>query len=248
MINLNLMNSNSISISKSIDPQNKYPAIINNLILIWKNEKLSSHLLKYEEEFITKTIELIEQKERELHSSREENIFENDIFVDENLSKEYKNLIELEIQRIKFIIVDYLRIRLKKIEVYLLDIIKKNSTEKLSVNEMRFAVDLINMKASYFNQSLKKLNLKLNDFINFKFKLPLEEKMKAINDGILVEEPKFSYVVAKNISGNNLTFNFKNLCDNFTGEQFVIIHDQEVHILPLELIKDKVESKEMQII
>ena len=104
------------------------------------------------------------------------------------------------------------------------------------------------MKASYFNQSLKKLNLKLNDFINFKFKLPLEEKMKAINDGILVEEPKFSYVVAKNISGNNLTFNFKNLCDNFTGEQFVIIHDQEVHILPLELIKDKVESKEMQII
>ena len=72
--------------------------------------------------------------------------------------------------------------------------------------------------------------------------------MKAINDGILVEEPKFSYVVAKNISGNNLTFNFKNLCDNFTGEQFVIIHDQEVHILPLELIKDKVESKEMQII
>ena len=113
---------------------------IKYLQLIWKNEKLCKDLLPYEDEFLTQLINVIEQKEKEIKNKKH------------NFDQETLDFMELDLQRVKYFIKDYLRIRLAKIEKYLYYILKNNLASLLSETEAKFVVDLINMKAVYFNE------------------------------------------------------------------------------------------------
>ena len=95
-----------------------YSEFMTNLVTIWRNEKLSQTLLPYEENIINEVTSLIEKKESELKESKK-------------MDKNIKYYIEIDIQRIKFIIKDYLRIRLMKIEKYLFYLLKNNKVDIL---------------------------------------------------------------------------------------------------------------------
>ena len=113
---------------------------IKYLQLIWKNEKLCKDLLPYEDEFLSQLINVIEQKEKEIKNKKH------------NFDQETLDFMELDLQRVKYFVKDYLRIRLAKIEKYLYYILKNNLASLLSETEAKFVVDLINMKAVYFNE------------------------------------------------------------------------------------------------
>ena len=97
-----------------------YSEFMTELVRIWRNEKLCQTLLPYEENIINEVVSLVEKKESEIK--------------DKKLDKNMKYYIEIDIQRIKFIIKDYLRIRLMKIEKYLFHILKSNKIDILSQN------------------------------------------------------------------------------------------------------------------
>ena len=82
-----------------------YSSFMTSLITIWRNEKLSQSLLPYEENIINDVISQIEKKEEEIKNKK--------------MDKNVKYYIEIDIQHIKYIIKDYFRIRLMKIEKYL---------------------------------------------------------------------------------------------------------------------------------
>ena len=105
-----------------------YSEFMTKLVTIWRNEKLSQTLLPYEDTIINEVTLLIEKKESELKEKK--------------LDKNVKYYIEIDIQRIKFIIKDYLRIRLMKIEKYLFFLLKNNKIDILSQNEIKFAAEL----------------------------------------------------------------------------------------------------------
>ena len=97
-----------------------YSEFMTNLVTIWRNEKLSQTLLPYKENIINEVTALIEKKEKELKEKK--------------IDKNVKYYMEIDIQRIKFIIKDYLRIRLMKIEKYLFYLLKNNKIDILSQN------------------------------------------------------------------------------------------------------------------
>ncbi len=92
--------------------------LMNSLITIWKNEKFTNDILLYQNNLISDAINLVEQTEKELKEN--------------TIEKENSELIELDLERMKFIIKDYLRIRIMKIEKYLFYIFKNDLSSLLS--------------------------------------------------------------------------------------------------------------------
>ena len=127
-----------------------YSHFMTTLITIWRNEKLTQTLLPYEENIINEVISQIEKKEEELKNKK--------------LDKNIKYYTEIDIEHIKYIIKDYFRIRLMKIEKYLFFLLKNNKIDILSQNEIKFAAELMDINAAYFIQGLKKMNSLSNNF------------------------------------------------------------------------------------
>ena len=63
---------------------------------------------------------------------------------------------DLDLERVKFILRDYLRIRLLKIEKYLYYIIKNDLCNILSEAEFEYAKNLFKIKRKYFSENFYK--------------------------------------------------------------------------------------------
>ena len=211
-----------------------YSEFMSNLVNIWRNEKLTQSLLPYEENIINDVISLIEKKEKEIKEQK--------------LDKNVKYYIEIDIQRIKFIIKDYLRIRLMKIEKYLLFLLKNNKIDILSQNEIKFAAELMDVKATYFLQGLKKMNSLVNNFYPFTDKNKSRvEKMQTISEAMIVKPSESEFVIVQNISNNTIDINIKEINDEYQGE-FLSIYSGEKCLVPFKLIEPYLKSKQVKII
>ena len=211
-----------------------YSEFMSNLVKIWRNEKLSQTLLVYEENIINEVISLIEKKEKEINEKK--------------LDKNVKYYIELDIQRIKFIIKDYLRIRLMKIEKYLYYILKNNKINILSENEIKFAAELMDVKATYFIQGLKKMNSLVNNFYQFTDKNKSRiEKIQSINDAMITKPSESEFVIIQNISNNTIDINIKEINNEYQGE-FLSIYSGEKCLVPFKLIEPYIERNQVKII
>ncbi len=211
-----------------------YSDFMSNLVKIWRNEKLSQTLLPYEENIINDVISLIEKKEKEIN--------------DKKIDKNVKYYIELDIQRIKFIIKDYLRIRLMKIEKYLFYLLKNNKIDILSQNEIKFAAELMDVKAAYFMQGLKKMNSLVNNFYQFTDKNKSRvDKMQTISDAMITKPSDSEFVIIQNISNNTIDINIKEISNEYQGE-FLSIYSGEKCLVPFKLIEPYLESKQVKII
>ena len=211
-----------------------YSEFMTNLITIWRNEKLSQTLLQYEEDTINLVTSLIEKKEKELKEKK--------------IDKNVKYYIEIDIQRIKFIIKDYLRIRLMKIEKYLFYLLKNNKIDILSQNEIKFAAELMDIKAAYFIQGLKKMNSLANNFYPFTDKNKTRvEKMQTISDAMINKPVESEFVIIQNISNKTIDINIKEINNNYNGD-FLSIYSGEKCLVPYKLIEPYLERKEVKII
>ena len=180
-----------------------YSPFMTSLITIWRNEKLCQTLLPYEENIINEVISEIEKKEEEIKNKK--------------MDKNVKYYIEIDIQHIKYIIKDYFRIRLMKIEKYLFYLLKNNKIDILSQNEIKFTAELMDIKAAYFIQGLKKMNILANNFFQFTDKTKSRiEKMQTISDAMVTKPNDNDYVIVQNISNNTININIK---DEATGAQ-----------------------------
>lgn len=211
-----------------------YSEFMSNLVKIWRNEKLSQTLLPYEENIINDVITLIEKKEKEIN--------------DKKIDKNVKYYIEIDIQRIKFIIKDYLRIRLMKIEKYLFYLLKNNKIDILSQNEIKFAAELMDVKAAYFMQGLKKMNSLVNNFYQFTDKNKSRvDKMQTISDAMITKPSDSEFVIIQNVSNNTIDINIKEINNEYQGE-FLSIYSGEKCLVPFKLIEPYLESKQVKII
>ena len=211
-----------------------YSEFMTNLVTIWRNEKLSQELLPYEENNINEVTSLIEKKEKELK--------------DKKIDKNVRYYIEIDIQRIKFIIKDYLRIRLMKIEKYLFYLLKNNKIDILSQNEIKFAAELMDVKAAYFIQGLKKMNSLANNFYPFTDKNKTRiEKMQSISDAMITKPTESEFVIIQNISNNTIDINIREISNDYQGE-FLSIYSGEKCLVPFKLIEPYLERKQVKII
>ena len=211
-----------------------YSPFMTSLITIWRNEKLSQALLPYEENIINEVISLVEKKEEEIK--------------DKKMDKNVKYYIEIDIQHIKYIIKDYFRIRLMKIEKYLFFLLKNNKIDILSQNEIKFAAELMDIKAAYFIQGLKKMNSLANNFYQFTDKTKTRvEKMQIINDAMITKPDDNDYVVVQNITNNPININIKDVCADYKGD-FLSIYSGEKCLVPFKLIEPYLKRKQVKII
>ena len=102
----------------------------------WMNEKLCKDLLTINEPLIDKITSLIDEKEEEI-KVKAASKKETDLEVQ-----------ELDIERVKFLLKDYFRIRLKKVIIllnkvdrYLFFIVKNEQTNLLSKSEFNFTLE-----------------------------------------------------------------------------------------------------------
>ena len=211
-----------------------YSEFMTSLVTIWRNEKLSQTLLPYEENIINESTSLIEKKENEINNKK--------------IDKNVKYYIEIDIQRIKFIIKDYLRIRVMKIEKYLFFLLKNNKIDILSQNEIKFAAELMDIKAAYFMQGLKKMNSLANNFFQFTDKTKSRvEKMQTISDAMITKPDDNDYVVVQNISNSTIDINIKDIYADYKGE-FLTIYSGEKCLVPYKLIETYLKRKQVKII
>ena len=211
-----------------------YSEFMTSLVTIWRNEKLSQTLLPYEENIINESTSLIEKKENEINNKK--------------MDKNVKYYIEIDIQRIKFIIKDYLRIRLMKIEKYLFFLLKNNKIDILSQNEIKFAAELMDIKAAYFMQGLKMMNSLANNFFQFTDKTKSRvEKMQTISDAMITKPDDNDYVVVQNISNSTIDINIKDIYADYKGE-FLTIYSGEKCLVPYKLIETYLKRKQVKII
>ena len=211
-----------------------YSEFMTNLVRIWRNEKLCQTLLPYEENIINEVVSLVEKKEAEIK--------------DKKIDKNVKYYIEIDIQRIKFIIKDYLRIRLMKIEKYLFHLLKSNKIDILSQNEIKFAAELMDVKASYFLQGLKKMNSLANNFYQFTDKNKKRiEKMETISDAMITKPSSDEFVVVQNVSNSTIEINIKDIYKDYQGE-FLSIYSGEKCLVPFKLIQSYLDKNQVKII
>lgn len=212
-----------------------YSPFMTSLITIWRNEKLSQALLPYEENTINDVTSLIEKKEQEIMNNKK-------------MDKNTKYYIEIDIQRIKFILKDYFRIRLMKIEKYLFFLLKNNKTDILSQNEIKFAAELMDIKAVYFNQGLKKMNSLANNFFQFTDKNKTRiEKIQKVSDAMITKPEENDYVVVQNITNNTINLNIKDVYSDYKGE-FLSISSGEKCLVPFKVIEPYLNHKQVKII
>ena len=209
-------------------------SLMNSLITIWKNEKFTNDILLYQNNLISNAINLVEQTEKELKEN--------------TIEKENADIIELDIERMKFIIKDYLRIRIMKIEKYLFYILKNDLSSLLSENEVEFVIKLINMKSVYFNEGLKNIHQSANNFRVFtdRFKL-MKDKISALNDAMIVSPSENEFVIIQSITEENIIINMKEVFDIYLYD-FIQIEKNDIYILPYNAVKKLIKENKVKLI
>jgi len=237
----NLNNNNNINnnihnflVLNNNNNQNTSENYYNDLIIAWKNEKLCKNLLPYEDILLINCINLVEKYEKKL---KEEQIIQDS----------YDYILQ-DIQRMKFLIKDYLRIRLFKIEKYIFYILKNDLSSLLSQNEINFVIDLIKMKSIYFNEGMKKLNIFVNNFRPFldNFK-KMSEKINCLSEVMIVSPPKNEFVIVKNITKEIITINLNDVIEGFNYNA-LSINEDEIVLLPYNSVKNYINEKKLIII
>ncbi|EGC35173.1 hypothetical protein DICPUDRAFT_79109 [Dictyostelium purpureum] len=119
--------------------------LLNKLKTIWINEKFAPNLLDYQNEIISNVMEKIEEKE----ALCTEGI--------QNKSHQFTaDIYEMEIERLKYIVKCYLRLRIKKIDQFYTSVLKESqsNTELLSQHELKYTERYKSYMDEYFKKTI----------------------------------------------------------------------------------------------
>ena len=108
-----------------------------------RREKVSPEILMYEDELITKVVTRIEEKHDALTSENAENI-----------EQQYDRIIQqLDLDRVKYLLSNYLRTRLIKIQTLAIHIVLTDQIQMLSSKEYAFLEKYYVIKTNHFKKT-----------------------------------------------------------------------------------------------
>lgn len=207
------------------------------LLKIWQREKFSNELYEFNNRVVEDLTYSIEKKKDSI--SNFSNIKENNTELEQY--EFFKELYIIDLERTIFLIKDYLRIRLAKIEKYLYYIVSCDLGELLSDKEFEYAIRLYELKKAYFeNNFYNKLNPSLNDF----------QRENKINGMVVVKPILTSYFFVRSIDRNQAIINFKENYGNNIDESInnLIIKQKDVVCLPENTTKNLLELEHVCIL
>merc|ERR1712032_865169 len=132
--------------------------VIALLTISWRNEKLAPDVLQYEQEFVERVKQTIEDKEDEIFEE-EEKIAEsmNDNQFNNKILSSSMYWFKKELQRIRYVLNSYLRIRLWKIQKFTLHILSDiDAWNRLSNAEQDFATHYSDLNERHFKNCFLK--------------------------------------------------------------------------------------------
>eukprot|EP01083_Nonionella_stella_P039458 107314_1 len=125
----------------------------------WINERLAPELLPYEEERVTNVKEALDNQQELLDDHRDRPADSMDVDGEPRKDELELDLLEMELDRVKFILTSYLRCRIHKIEKHAFHIVgNAESYERLSQQEVDFVESYCGLMESHFRSTfLEKL-------------------------------------------------------------------------------------------
>ena len=200
--------------------------VIELLTIAWRNEKLAPELLEYEQEYVERVKQAIDDKENEIEDMEDE-IISNTSSNANNINMDNAKIIssslywfKKEIERIKYILHSYLRIRLWKIQKYVYYILSDEiQYNRLSQKEQKFAQKYINLNERHFK------NCFLRD---------LPSKYQTLTEPEMIVKPnlnKFVVIKANENNDNILIENGKHHINLQKNNIFVARYDNFKHLI-----------------
>lgn len=125
--------------SSSSQPADEGVNLIQKFRQMWITEKASPELLYYETDVVADVKLAIEDRQTRLNELRQNT---RDLTF-------LCTLLQMELERIKFVVHSYHRVRLKKLEKYAIHIITAKQTDRCSEAELKFVMGSV--KTSEFN-------------------------------------------------------------------------------------------------
>lgn len=188
-------------------------AVLNILQEAWVNEHLAPELLPHKSEFVEVMMEQIEQMEENV------NLLE---------SNDLRSLIhKQELERIKYLMRSYLRLRLEKIELYSINLFK--STGILSNEEVKFLKE-------YTTSTVETLKLLCSDMPG------IYSQMSSKEIEITPDLNKYVFVKSKETLRDAL------LIQDGGSEEEVVVEKDSQHILPYSAVREQIKSSKMILI
>eukprot|EP00128_Syssomonas_multiformis_P008678 Colp12_sorted_trinity150504_noHs@25695 len=129
-------------LNQGVDEEGTQVNDVKLLLEAWRNEKLCPEIQHHHSDLIERISLAVKEQEDSIQEG-----------VTENLNNYYfGRIFHSEVERVKYMIRDYLRLRLWKIEKYALHILK-NERRRLSEPEYNYAVDYVRLFDRHFKDS-----------------------------------------------------------------------------------------------
>ncbi|KAG1326172.1 DNA replication complex GINS protein SLD5 [Cocos nucifera] len=190
----------------------------------WRNEKAAPEILQFEAALVLRAREQIQLLEETVEEFTENGV--DDLVV---------SLYQMDLDRTLFLLRSYLRIRLQKIEKYMIHISKTNLWNRLSEQEQRFAKRCTDIMEKHLGQSVLSR-------LPYGYQSILKQSISSEEDDMVPEPQLDTFVFCKT----------KNAVGAFqlddTGDEIVDLVADDLYVLRYKSIKGLVESGRIDLV
>ncbi|KAI0504231.1 hypothetical protein KFK09_015181 [Dendrobium nobile] len=190
----------------------------------WRNEKAAPEILQFEAGLVQRAreqIQLLEETVEEFTENRSD-----DLVVP---------LYQMDLDRALFLLRSYLRIRLQKIEKYMVHISKTNLWNRLSEQEQRFAKRCIDIMEKHLDQSVLSR-------LPYGYQSMLKQSISSEEDDMVPEPQLNTYVFCKSKSDVG-AFQLDDM-----GEEIVDLVADDLYVLRYNSIKGLVDGGRIDLV
>ncbi|OVA16749.1 GINS complex [Macleaya cordata] len=190
----------------------------------WRNEKASPEILQFQEALV--------QRAREQTQLSEGTVEE---YAEDGTDPLRVSLYQMDLDRTQFLLRSYLRIRLQKIERYMIHISKTELWNRLSKQERKFATSCTDNLGKHLNQSvLSRLPYGYQDI--------LKQSISSEEDD-MVPEPQLDTFVFCKSKGSVGSFQLDDV-----GDEIVDLIADDLYVLRYKSIKALVETGQIDLV
>lgn len=190
----------------------------------WRNEKAAPEILQFESELI--------QRSREQIQLLEETVEE---FMENGVDDIVASLYQMDLDRTLFLLRSYLRIRLQKIEKYMIHIAKTDLWNRLSEQEQRFSKRCTDIMEKHLKQSVL-------DRLPYGYGSILQQSVSSEEDDMVPEPQLDTFVFCKTKSDVG-AFQLDD-----TGDEIVDLVADDLYVLRYKSIKGLVEGHKIDLV
>ncbi|KAH7678608.1 GINS complex subunit 4 protein [Dioscorea alata] len=190
----------------------------------WRNEKAAPEILQFQAALVLRAREQIQL----LEGTVEE-------FVENGVDDLVVSLYQMDLDRSQFLLRSYLRLRLQKIEKYMIHISKTNLWNRLSEEEQRFAKRCTDIMEKHLEQSVLSR-------LPYGYQSILKQSISSEEDDMVPEPQLDTFVFCKT----------KNAVGAFqlddTGDEMVDLVADDLYVLRYKSIKGLVENGQIDLV